>query len=187
MDIDSHYKSYSSSTRKSLEAWSGSQLDLGLVCLFRVLWIFSPITLVFRLDKFRNAIIFCCLYLGFQALSISFNFLQKKRLFVFIDCYLIVLILQQLHWIEPTRQRQLDIELDFSLHILICSASLCVFAYSLMLVLHKVDAFMSIYFLRCEIRCGGLRWESASMSTSIVGMRCCGLCYIRTLLYVNTI
>ncbi|CAA3002301.1 D -box ATP-dependent RNA helicase D 1 isoform X1 [Olea europaea subsp. europaea] len=31
VDIDSHYKSYSSSTRKSLEAWSGSQLDLGLV------------------------------------------------------------------------------------------------------------------------------------------------------------
>ncbi|KAL2533499.1 RNA helicase family protein [Abeliophyllum distichum] len=31
VDIDSHYKSYSSSTRQSLEAWSGSQLDLGLV------------------------------------------------------------------------------------------------------------------------------------------------------------
>ncbi|KAE8125212.1 hypothetical protein FH972_020045 [Carpinus fangiana] len=31
VDIDSHYKSYSTSTRKSLEAWSGSQLDLGLV------------------------------------------------------------------------------------------------------------------------------------------------------------
>ncbi|GMY25393.1 DExH-box ATP-dependent RNA helicase DExH1 isoform X2 [Fagus crenata] len=30
-DIDSHYKNYSVSTRKSLEAWSGSQLDLGLV------------------------------------------------------------------------------------------------------------------------------------------------------------
>lgn len=31
-DIDSQYKNYSVSTRKSLEAWSGSQLDLGLVC-----------------------------------------------------------------------------------------------------------------------------------------------------------
>ncbi|XP_059451843.1 DExH-box ATP-dependent RNA helicase DExH1 isoform X2 [Corylus avellana] len=31
IDIDSHYKNYSTSTRKSLEAWSGSQLDLGLV------------------------------------------------------------------------------------------------------------------------------------------------------------
>ncbi|XP_062166386.1 DExH-box ATP-dependent RNA helicase DExH1 isoform X2 [Alnus glutinosa] len=31
VDIDSHYKNYSISTRKSLEAWSGSQLDLGLV------------------------------------------------------------------------------------------------------------------------------------------------------------
>lgn len=31
VDIDSHYKNYSTSTRKSLEAWSGSQLDLGLV------------------------------------------------------------------------------------------------------------------------------------------------------------
>ncbi|KAF3964534.1 hypothetical protein CMV_011182 [Castanea mollissima] len=30
-DIDSQYKNYSVSTRKSLEAWSGSQLDLGLV------------------------------------------------------------------------------------------------------------------------------------------------------------
>nr|XP_004303378.2 PREDICTED: ATP-dependent RNA helicase DHX36 [Fragaria vesca subsp. vesca] len=31
VDIDLRYKSYSTSTRKSLEAWSGSQLDLGLV------------------------------------------------------------------------------------------------------------------------------------------------------------
>lgn len=31
VDIDSHYKSYSASTRQSLEAWSGSKLDLGLV------------------------------------------------------------------------------------------------------------------------------------------------------------
>lgn len=31
-DIDSQYKNYSVSTRKSLEAWPGSQLDLGLVC-----------------------------------------------------------------------------------------------------------------------------------------------------------
>ncbi|XP_015577824.1 DExH-box ATP-dependent RNA helicase DExH1 isoform X2 [Ricinus communis] len=31
VDIDSEYKNYSSSTRVSLEAWSGSQLDLGLV------------------------------------------------------------------------------------------------------------------------------------------------------------
>lgn len=31
VDIDSHYKSYSINTRKSLEAWSGSQLDLSLV------------------------------------------------------------------------------------------------------------------------------------------------------------
>ncbi|CAK9152961.1 unnamed protein product [Ilex paraguariensis] len=31
VDIDSHYKKYSGSTRQSLEAWSGSQLDLGLV------------------------------------------------------------------------------------------------------------------------------------------------------------
>ncbi|KAH6796478.1 RNA helicase family protein [Perilla frutescens var. hirtella] len=30
-DIDALYKSYSASTRQSLEAWSGSQLDLGLV------------------------------------------------------------------------------------------------------------------------------------------------------------
>ncbi|KAG9131678.1 hypothetical protein Leryth_009422 [Lithospermum erythrorhizon] len=31
VDIDSHYKNYSSSTRESLEAWSGLQIDLGLV------------------------------------------------------------------------------------------------------------------------------------------------------------
>ncbi|XP_017977487.1 PREDICTED: DExH-box ATP-dependent RNA helicase DExH1 isoform X2 [Theobroma cacao] len=31
VDIDSHYKNYSVSTRHSLEAWSGSQIDLGLV------------------------------------------------------------------------------------------------------------------------------------------------------------
>ncbi|KAL5742051.1 hypothetical protein ACOSP7_028783 [Xanthoceras sorbifolium] len=31
VDIDSNYKTYSASTRASLEAWSGSQLDLGLV------------------------------------------------------------------------------------------------------------------------------------------------------------
>lgn len=31
VDIDLRYKRYSTSTRKSLEAWSGSQLDLGLV------------------------------------------------------------------------------------------------------------------------------------------------------------
>ncbi|XP_057506390.1 DExH-box ATP-dependent RNA helicase DExH1 isoform X1 [Actinidia eriantha] len=31
VDIDSEYKSYSTNTRQSLEAWSGSQLDLGLV------------------------------------------------------------------------------------------------------------------------------------------------------------
>ncbi|XP_016651934.1 PREDICTED: DExH-box ATP-dependent RNA helicase DExH1 isoform X1 [Prunus mume] len=31
VDIDAHYRNYSKSTRKSLEAWSGSQLDLGLV------------------------------------------------------------------------------------------------------------------------------------------------------------
>lgn len=31
IDIDTHYKSYSSGVRKSLEAWSGSQIDLGLV------------------------------------------------------------------------------------------------------------------------------------------------------------
>ncbi|XP_028087894.1 DExH-box ATP-dependent RNA helicase DExH1 isoform X2 [Camellia sinensis] len=31
VDIDSHYKSYNTTTRQSLEAWSGSQLDLGLV------------------------------------------------------------------------------------------------------------------------------------------------------------
>ncbi|XP_050227826.1 DExH-box ATP-dependent RNA helicase DExH1 isoform X2 [Mercurialis annua] len=31
VNIDSEYKNYSSSTRLSLEAWSGSQLDLGLV------------------------------------------------------------------------------------------------------------------------------------------------------------
>ncbi|KAG8374049.1 hypothetical protein BUALT_Bualt11G0090500 [Buddleja alternifolia] len=30
-DIDAHYKGYSTNTRRSLEAWSGSQLDLGLV------------------------------------------------------------------------------------------------------------------------------------------------------------
>ncbi|XP_015900441.3 DExH-box ATP-dependent RNA helicase DExH1 isoform X2 [Ziziphus jujuba] len=31
IDIDSHYRTYSMATRKSLEAWSGSLLDLGLV------------------------------------------------------------------------------------------------------------------------------------------------------------
>ncbi|XP_030531691.1 DExH-box ATP-dependent RNA helicase DExH1 isoform X2 [Rhodamnia argentea] len=31
VDIDSHYRSYSRSTRESLEAWSGSLIDLGLV------------------------------------------------------------------------------------------------------------------------------------------------------------
>ncbi|XP_038905171.1 DExH-box ATP-dependent RNA helicase DExH1 isoform X2 [Benincasa hispida] len=31
VDIDTHYRGYSSSTRKSLEAWSGTQLDLSLV------------------------------------------------------------------------------------------------------------------------------------------------------------
>ncbi|XP_023527583.1 DExH-box ATP-dependent RNA helicase DExH1 isoform X1 [Cucurbita pepo subsp. pepo] len=31
VDIDAQYKAYSSSTRKSLEAWSGAQLDLSLV------------------------------------------------------------------------------------------------------------------------------------------------------------
>ncbi|KDP36104.1 hypothetical protein JCGZ_08748 [Jatropha curcas] len=31
VDIDSEYKNYSTSTRTSLEAWSGSELDLGLV------------------------------------------------------------------------------------------------------------------------------------------------------------
>ncbi|XP_062112415.1 DExH-box ATP-dependent RNA helicase DExH1 isoform X1 [Humulus lupulus] len=31
VDIDSQYRTYSTYTRKSLEAWSGSQLDLGLV------------------------------------------------------------------------------------------------------------------------------------------------------------
>ncbi|MBA0596650.1 hypothetical protein Gorai_013461, partial [Gossypium raimondii] len=31
VDIDSEYKNYSASTRHSLEAWSGSQIDLGLV------------------------------------------------------------------------------------------------------------------------------------------------------------
>ncbi|GLT94813.1 hypothetical protein SLE2022_125340 [Rubroshorea leprosula] len=31
VDIDTQYKNYSASTRHSLEAWSGSQLDLGLV------------------------------------------------------------------------------------------------------------------------------------------------------------
>ncbi|KAI5679650.1 hypothetical protein M9H77_00877 [Catharanthus roseus] len=30
-DIDFHYRSYSTSTRRSLEAWSGSKLDIGLV------------------------------------------------------------------------------------------------------------------------------------------------------------
>lgn len=36
IDIDSHYRTYSMATRKSLEAWSGSLLDLGLVklCLY---------------------------------------------------------------------------------------------------------------------------------------------------------
>ncbi|XP_022766947.1 DExH-box ATP-dependent RNA helicase DExH1 isoform X2 [Durio zibethinus] len=31
VNIESHYKNYSASTRHSLEAWSGSQIDLGLV------------------------------------------------------------------------------------------------------------------------------------------------------------
>lgn len=33
MDIDIHYKEYSRATRHSLEAWSGIQIDLGLVSL----------------------------------------------------------------------------------------------------------------------------------------------------------
>lgn len=37
VDIDSHFKSFSMTTRQSLEAWSGSQLDLGLVCIFMTL------------------------------------------------------------------------------------------------------------------------------------------------------
>lgn len=32
VDIDSQYKNYRTTTRQSLEAWSGSELDLGLVC-----------------------------------------------------------------------------------------------------------------------------------------------------------
>lgn len=36
VDISSEYKNYSASTRLSLEAWSGSLLDLGLVCTLRV-------------------------------------------------------------------------------------------------------------------------------------------------------
>lgn len=32
IDIDNHYKNYSSHVRKSLEAWSASKIDLGLVC-----------------------------------------------------------------------------------------------------------------------------------------------------------
>lgn len=35
VDIDSHYRDYSTTTRQSLEAWSGSELNLGLVCAFR--------------------------------------------------------------------------------------------------------------------------------------------------------
>ncbi|CAL5207480.1 unnamed protein product [Lathyrus oleraceus] len=31
LDVDTHYKNYSLGVRKSLEAWSGSQIDLGLV------------------------------------------------------------------------------------------------------------------------------------------------------------
>lgn len=31
--MDTHYKNYSLGVRKSLEAWSGSQIDLGLVCM----------------------------------------------------------------------------------------------------------------------------------------------------------
>ncbi|WJX11399.1 RNA helicase [Trifolium repens] len=31
LDVDTHYKNYSLSVRKSLEAWSGSEIDLGLV------------------------------------------------------------------------------------------------------------------------------------------------------------
>ncbi|KAI4300544.1 hypothetical protein L6164_033912 [Bauhinia variegata] len=31
IDIDAHYKNYSTAARKSLEAWSGSKMDLGLV------------------------------------------------------------------------------------------------------------------------------------------------------------
>ncbi|KAK7268103.1 hypothetical protein RIF29_20790 [Crotalaria pallida] len=31
IDVDTHYKNYGSGVRKSLEAWSGSQIDLGLV------------------------------------------------------------------------------------------------------------------------------------------------------------
>lgn len=35
-DIDVLYKSYSASTRQSLDSWSGSQLDLGLVCIWNI-------------------------------------------------------------------------------------------------------------------------------------------------------
>ncbi|KAI4364040.1 hypothetical protein MLD38_020183 [Melastoma candidum] len=31
LDLDAHYRSYSPATRKSLEAWTGAQIDLGLV------------------------------------------------------------------------------------------------------------------------------------------------------------
>lgn len=32
IDIDNHYKNYSLHARKSLDAWSGLKVDLGLVC-----------------------------------------------------------------------------------------------------------------------------------------------------------
>ena len=37
IDVDAHYKNYSLGVRKSLEAWSGSQIDLGLVCVYHFL------------------------------------------------------------------------------------------------------------------------------------------------------
>jgi len=44
VDVDTNYKNYSLGVRKSLEAWSGLQIDLGLV---RVLTLFCQINLYF--------------------------------------------------------------------------------------------------------------------------------------------
>lgn len=38
IDVDTNYKNYSLGVRKSLEAWSGSQIDLGLVCVCTLFW-----------------------------------------------------------------------------------------------------------------------------------------------------
>jgi len=61
IDVDTNYKDYSLGVRKSLEAWSGVQIDLGLV---RVFTLFCQINLCFM-----NLI---CQQLGKSLSSFSF-------------------------------------------------------------------------------------------------------------------